>query len=257
MKNEKIDDFSKMVIRNTISDFYTPNIKAEVILDMLLTDYVPILLESKVHRKIRLITKEMSIGYAKEEEGTNSNRGKKVDYVACDEQYLYLIELKTTQGSLGANQKEIYLTLNHQKAEVLLGQLCRIIELVGEDDPYDRLGAYLQSVLTNEKKGICNQIEYEKALESNTLVELTHLYQKRNNLFSTKKYLHTIACIVQNSSKEDWKKEMKIAYISPEGVLEPEIIDIAFADMEQDSTEVLKEFKESVLYQEIIRSLYV
>lgn len=255
MKIEKTSDFSNMVIRNTINDFYTPNIKAEVILDMLLTDYVPLLLESKVHNKVRMITKEMSIGYAKEE-NENSNRGKKVDYVACDEKYIYLIELKTTQGSLGKNQKKIYLTLQSQKAKILLEQLCRIVELSGELSPYDELAAYLQRTLTNEKKGVCNQESYKKAIRENTLIHLTHQYQKKNNVASTKKYLHTIACILQNSSKEDWEKEMKIVYISPEGVLEPDIIDISFSDMEKDTTESLKEFKESILYQEIIRSLY-
>ena len=43
--------FEKLVAEHTIQDFYTPNIKAEVILDMLLTPYIPAIIEAKTGKK--------------------------------------------------------------------------------------------------------------------------------------------------------------------------------------------------------------
>lgn len=89
-----------------VNDYFTPNIKAEVILDTLLTPYITELIQTgckEIKEELRFITKEMSLGTEHK-----NNQGSKVDYILAGAQFVYLIELKTTNSSINDKQAQRY-----------------------------------------------------------------------------------------------------------------------------------------------------
>ncbi len=108
------DIFFSMVKKWAVHDYCAPGIKAEVILDMLLSEFIEELIEyhyiNDINRKIKakMLTKEFPIR-------TNDDnlRNAKVDYlVSIDDKQLLLVELKTTKdsfnkGQMGLMQKAI------------------------------------------------------------------------------------------------------------------------------------------------------
>lgn len=261
-KLKELSAFENLVVAHTIQDFYTPNIKAEVILDMLLTPYIPAIIEAATGQKATLITKEMSIGYAKGNEiQEDNNRGKKVDYVVMAKENVLFVELKTTQGSLESAQIETYRKWidkdNPKKGTDLLHLLCRILKIKympEKEHPYTILKSYLSKKLTKNsihRKAVCTEVVRDR------LVEDTHAYQKKNYIHGTEKYLHTIACILQNTNPEDWEKDIKIIYISPSGANTADIQDITFKWIIKNiDCPVLKDLKESVCYNHILVPLF-
>ena len=88
------------VIREwVVKDYFTPNIKAEVILDTLLSKYIHELVEGTT-----LVAKEMSIPRG----DLFGSIGTKIDYVLAGDK-VYLIELKTTDSSDNDEQAGKYL----------------------------------------------------------------------------------------------------------------------------------------------------
>lgn len=95
-------NFYDMVKYWTISDYKTPGIKAEVILDMLISDFVAELLAFEWGKNVTLLTKELPI-----EIKADSNLNAKVDYLVCaDKTKLVMVELKTTSKSYDELQEE-------------------------------------------------------------------------------------------------------------------------------------------------------
>ena len=109
MMSDAVENFYKMVKEWTVSDYWTPGIKAEVILDMLLSDFVADIVGQKLNKDLILLAKEFPIP-AGGKEGSLSNA--KVDYVlACPGTdglpgILYLTELKTYPKSYKEKQLE-------------------------------------------------------------------------------------------------------------------------------------------------------
>ena len=94
---KKHTDFYNMVKEWTSSDYCTPGIKAEVILDMLISDFIGDLLQFHYNneKKATLLLKEYPIKIYEE-----NNRNAKVDYLVCvEDAKLVLVELKTTNDS--------------------------------------------------------------------------------------------------------------------------------------------------------------
>lgn len=262
---ETLSMFEKLVIEHTIQDFYTPNIKAEVILDMLLAQYIPAIIEAATGKQAKLITKEMSIGHAKTSSEKENNQGKKVDYVAVTQEKLYLVELKTTQGSLGREQVEIYKKWidksNGKKGTDLLRLLCRILKVSETSSPYAALEKYLRERLEKpigRRQAVCKEGEYDRIRKEQRLLEYTHLYQKKNAVSGSEKYIHTIACMLQNSKSEDWEKEIGVLYISPSGAKADGIQDITFEWIAENiDHDALRSLKESVFYNHIFVPLFL
>lgn len=119
---KKHTDFYNMVKEWTVSDYCTPGIKAEVILDMLISDFIEELIQYHYSNtegrtcSVRLLAKEFPIRSAKEFPirplmTKNSNlRNAKVDYLMyvnnAEEEKVVLVELKTTNESFDTRQKE-------------------------------------------------------------------------------------------------------------------------------------------------------
>lgn len=125
--NEQMDKIRAWIVNN----YFTPNVKAETILDTLLNDYVTEILKDQAAFKGELyfIAKEMSVL----ESGKGSeygNRGTKIDYVLGDEERVYLVELKTTDSSIRWEQARRYLKNCHGKTfgEVFGDKLLSVME---------------------------------------------------------------------------------------------------------------------------------
>lgn len=98
---------SDKIKKQVVNDYFTPNIKAEVILDTLLTPHIEELVQNGhdgIKEDLRLIAKEMSI-LGKEGQG---DRGPKIDYVLAGANTVYLVELKTTDSSTDDGQLSFY-----------------------------------------------------------------------------------------------------------------------------------------------------
>lgn len=109
---------SDTIAKWVVNDYFTPNIKAEVILDALLTRYVAEIIEEQFRDEpcfqgtLRFVTKEMSVRDLKKplENVSYGNMGTKIDYILGDEQAFYLVELKTTDSSIERTQADRYLS---------------------------------------------------------------------------------------------------------------------------------------------------
>ncbi|MBR2215864.1 MAG: hypothetical protein IJ849_08925 [Selenomonadaceae bacterium] len=94
--------FYEMVKKWTVNDYHTQGIKAEVILDMLISEFIEEMVAAKMRKKldaVKLLAKEFPI------RTTDKNlRNAKVDYLVQVEDKIYLTELKTTNDSFQDTQ---------------------------------------------------------------------------------------------------------------------------------------------------------
>lgn len=228
-----------------VNDYFTPNIKAEVILDTLLTPYVAEIVEDGLIKAgkppcgtVVFLTKEMSIADPKK---NNGNMGSKVDYVLTDESAVYLVELKTTESSKGDEQKALY--------ESLLG------EYFGET-----LGEQLLSILSDtfklqkDQKHQIDEVEGDEKLrsawrliwnkcalfkpkadlpklaiaEAESNADLARLLIKNkgwawmDSRYHSRKYLYTLGQLIDYIGDEEdkrgtlWDKRLRPVYLQPE-----------------------------------------
>lgn len=108
---KKHTDFYKMVKEWTVSDYCTPGVKAEVILDMLISDFMEELIQyhylntEQGKFSVTLLAKEFPIRTKDE-----NLRNAKVDYLMYikneEEEKLVLVELKSTDDSFDTEQME-------------------------------------------------------------------------------------------------------------------------------------------------------
>lgn len=195
-----------------VNDYFTPNIKAEVILDTLLAPYIPQILKKQCGVDAKLLTKEMSLEeIPKDGQQPNDDRGSKIDYL-LEGKCVYLVELKTTDGSIEAKQAERY-----------LNNCC---DLAGNPKTFGNVfGNKLLRIVHKRYKGIpCDPQGLEEAFQ--TLVDCTSEYAehtkqflKAKDLAATHKYLYTLGQILDKCPDLDalWKKELQLVYITPKG----------------------------------------
>ncbi len=125
----KHTDFYNMVKEWTVSDYCTPGIKAEVILDMLISDFIGDLLQFHYNneKKVTLLLKEYPIKIYEE-----NNRNAKVDYLVCvEDAKLVLVELKTTNDSFSDEQECRMKQAVRSGAKSLIDFYNKIVELTG------------------------------------------------------------------------------------------------------------------------------
>lgn len=129
--NKKHYDFYELIKDWTVSDFHTPGIKAEVIVDMLISDFIEDLLqyhyfgEKEERYQVVLLTKEFPIKLCE-----MNNRNAKVDYlVSMGDEKLILVELKTTNDSFTEKQKDIMVNAVNAGSEELMKFYKQIADL--------------------------------------------------------------------------------------------------------------------------------
>ncbi len=111
----EVQNFFELIKKWMVRDFRTPNIPAEIIVDMLISEFIADIVKYRLHLKdAKLISKEFLLPRAGQEAiEANENLGatQKVrqhastDFLVYDKQdTFYLVELKTTNSSLNSEQ---------------------------------------------------------------------------------------------------------------------------------------------------------
>lgn len=219
-----------------VNDYFTPNIKAEVILDTLLTEYIAEIIsgqmkEGIIKGKLSFLTKEMSI-QDKDKDGQGDNRGAKIDYVLEDDEFVYLIELKTSKGSIDTEQVNRYTENFSEKnfGEALGNKLLGIMEdkYLSKKDQSSEKDQLSDSNLRTSENPQSHPSEklkilFEKIVDDykgETFADRARKYLKENNRGSTYKYLYTVGQLLHNHSGEMeklWEKHLKLIYLTPDG----------------------------------------
>ena len=136
MSENKHEIFYNLIKFWTLNDFCTPNIKAEVILDMLLSPFITDIVKEGMNSNGRfvLLAKEFPLKVYE------NNKGPKVDYLLMDDSTndLYLVELKTDNNSFNKKQYSIY--LETQKNSDIGENFCRIIKDNTQERYYENFG---------------------------------------------------------------------------------------------------------------------
>lgn len=202
-----------------VNDYFTPNIKAEVILDTLLTPYAAELINRKYGLETVFVTKEMSVrDIEKQTENQKyGNMGTKIDYILADEDFVYLVELKTTDGSIDWEQAENYLRNCEGKTfgDVFGDKLLSIVS--------KKTGIGLESTAEKEEgllwlfEKICGGVlggGYEERGKN--------LLKAKPGWRSTYKYIYTMGQLLEYLYEKDgrqkakiWDKQLKLFYIMP------------------------------------------
>lgn len=226
----ELSALAKEIKKWVVNDYFTPNIKAEVILDTLLTPYIPQILNS-YGIDAAFLTKEMSLRGVQDDEGQESNRGSKIDYVLADKQknIIYLMELKTTDSSMNAEQLSLYASLVNEPTTfgAVLGK--RLLNILMESFQLDDLEGAGDDRLKDAWKKIWNKRKNYDPKEKNP-AESGSYEERAMDLIKTKgwawrsgqrsrKYLYTLGQLMDylhnNSGKGLWNREVKLIYLLP------------------------------------------
>lgn len=124
-QNNKYHAFYDMVEKWTINDFCTQGIKAEVIIDMLISEFIEELFylwlqlrkEAVKIENIQLLAKEFPIAKHLPIKGFTPLDNAKVDYLVINrtKKYIYITELKTTKITNNSQQNQLSHYKNYQK----------------------------------------------------------------------------------------------------------------------------------------------
>ena len=136
MSENKYEIFYNLIKFWTLNDFCTPNIRAEVIFDMLLSPFITDIVKEGMNSNGRfvLLAKEFPLKVYE------NNKGPKVDYLLMDDSTsdLYIVELKTDNNSFNKEQYNIYLEI--QKNGDIGENFCRIIKDNTQERYYENFG---------------------------------------------------------------------------------------------------------------------
>lgn len=206
----------EMIKENVVKDYFTANIKSEVIFDMLLTPVIPEMIEAAIGEKTEVIAKEFPMFNKNFEEAQNTK-----DYRNCNADYLlrsldkrgwYLVELKTTASSEGKDQRENYKKILKNKVSLYKD----FVELLAHvyNVSYDVQKDSLQTVF----KKI---VKIEGDIEENVYTDLAVQKLQKLTRTGSKKYLYIAAQLLEKGvglkQEEPEFEPLKIIYITPEG----------------------------------------
>ena len=96
-------DILNVISNSVIDDYYTAAIKSEVILDMLITPVITDLIGIAKDEEFKYITKEFPLVT-----GDSGFSSAKADYLLCNKENVYLVELKTSVDSVDTKQIKRY-----------------------------------------------------------------------------------------------------------------------------------------------------
>lgn len=261
-------EIHEILAENIIRGYFTPNIKAEVILDMILTPVIGDILtivgqknkELRISGEMKFIAKEFPMLKSRFGDQTSGEKSKNnysncnVDYLMCDDDFVYFVELKTTQESLDPIQMRNYrdyLTgckdknfsdvsgadfiklLNHvsqtgysdnvnkpwKESEPQKDDLKRVFEAVIQYPKYTKNKGYGK----DKKIPLNENWAKEEAHHVDDAVD----YLGKNKAVSSKKYLLTAGQMLDNMEVGDGKwwdcKHIKLLYLMPEMFSDEEI----------------------------------
>lgn len=229
-----------------VNDYFTPNIKAEVILDMLLTQYVAEIVNRQCGLNTVFITKEMSVDDETQRNlnAAYGNMGTKIDYILADREAVYLVELKTTDSSIDKTQADRYLTNCKDRTfgEVFGRKLLEIVrdsfaetyankfvqDCGNEPDSWDEssLSKAFHLVFTTWYLGKKYNIADPSRKYARTAMELIKTAGwAQSDSCRSRKYLYTMGQLMDYMYPENgehqplWDLPLKLIYITPTGAL--------------------------------------
>ena len=213
--------FYEMVKKWTVSDYRTQKIKAEVIVDMLISDYIEDIVSQGLGNDIKLIAKEFPIariGQAPIEKGGNRQYAS-VDFLMSgkenDKPVIYLVELKTSADSLDGLQLWNMLWTCWQESDSLYNRFQDVILNYGIDKNGNDLS-------TKKYQYTLSRYAQDYGLKE-CVTGIQHFGKKRPQKQSTesqrtKKEQNKVAEDILNNMKKSFtnaKLQIVYVYISP------------------------------------------
>ncbi|MCR5252001.1 MAG: MBL fold metallo-hydrolase [Lachnospiraceae bacterium] len=196
---DRRNDFFELVRHWTVRDHFNPGIKAEVIWDMLLSEYVPEIVSYCVEpgkegcEGYRILAKEFPLRSGKKE---NSLANAKADYLVEGPKCLYLVELKTTDSSFDDAQFARY---------------CRYAEGA------DMWDFYLQVIAKNVKTTYLEETKREDRSKANYLTHVKYMEQLQHVFGSDMggiKNREAFDRELRSRAEEKKKKSVKLIYLT-------------------------------------------
>ncbi len=208
---KKHDSFLEMVKDWTVNDYKTPGFKAEIIIDTLISEFIEEIIAYNWKKlgivqkdSVKLLAKEFPIKtpvYSKKEY-RNPNR---VDYLVMADNTFYLVELKTSNLSLGDTQKD------------------RMEDVVST--PSHEMWKFFFDILNDKTKSLHRKTkeQLEEERREKTTSEYFAQREARNsqNYPDCKKYSYAYEqikkqlpkSIIDTLEKENYNYQLKIIYI--------------------------------------------
>lgn len=224
---EQRDEIREQIQTWAVNDYFTPNIKAEVIFDTLLTPCLTEILREQLEGKLdglTFLTKEMPI---REKDG--GKKVLKVDYVLADQNNVYLVELKTVGSSISRKQAKDYREICQEKSfgEILGRRLLSI--LAGDGKTFAlRLGdasLWGDQTLTTAFYQIIGKKKYRADAQGTTCAEKAAALIRAQEWaqlgrYRSRKYLYTLGQLVDylDQGGKLWDKPMTVLYLTPDGI---------------------------------------
>lgn len=215
-----------------VNDYFTPNIKAEVILDTLLTPYIEDLGKllrdggtGKLYAKgAHFVTKEMSIPRGDKW----GSKGPKIDYVLAKdgpEGAVFLVELKTTKSSMDKRQAEDYRNCKEEEFGEKLGR--QLLEILKNNFRAKGFSLKINPALGDKTlEDVFNQImeKFGPDVEGIDRAEKARKLICRENWtqipgYRSRKYLYTLGQLADYIGKGHtiWNRTMEVVYLVPPG----------------------------------------
>ena len=206
---------AKTIRECVVNDYFTPSIKAEVILDTLLTPYVAEIVNAQSELRMELVAKEMSVLDTEQtkQNSTYGKKGTKIDYILAGETFVYLVELKTTDGSIKEKQARRYLSNCRSKTfGAVFGD--KLLDILNQT--FKNASPWTVETLHNTFHSVTEG--YQGAAHA----EQAKALLKGRKLDSTYKYLYTVGQILDyRSDGRDlealWNKKLRLLYLAPDG----------------------------------------
>lgn len=225
--------FYNMVKKWTISDYRTQKIKAEVIIDMLISEYIEEIVSHSLGKNIKLIAKEFPIARigqpnVENKEDPSSNRQyASVDFIMSDKEsetpVIYLVELKTSNDSMDGLQLWNMLWTCNQGSNSLYNRFYDIIMNHGINGKHGNKLSTKKYQYTLGKYAIKNG----KDLSGNlTIFGSKRTGKKSVNVKSAQE--KTAQTILEKGFFQDFNgAEMQILYVSPNAISKKKLTDLA------------------------------
>lgn len=254
--------FSEQIRTWVVNDYFTPNIKAEVIFDTLLTGYIAEIVKKQRNIDAIFLTKEMSIP-----DGRPNNKGPKIDYVLADrtENRLYLVELKTTGSSVSDDQAKVYSRFCQGKTfGETLGQRLLSILISGKEAFHLDLGdpsSWTDETLKKAFDEIIRKKKYREhaigatcAEQARNLIQAQGWTQKKK--YRSRKYLYTLGQLADylNQGETLWDRAMEALYLTPYGEAPEGFVGLSLEQFASDYADSRDSFAR--LLVDIIREIF-
>ncbi len=241
-QNNKYHTFYDIVKKWTINDFCTQGVKAEVIIDMLISEFIEELVylwlqlrkEAVKIENIQLLAKEFPIATHLPINGFTSLDNAKVDYLVINhaKKYIYITELKTTKITNRQQRKQLLHYKNYQKnvkGEKLFWFFSRIIKNSNLDplflkNPSKIIPITLEGsqkyITTVSRISEISGIPIKRIEDIDKLTEAFKSYKVKVIYLNLKRYTYSDR---KNSSKKSFEENFEVPEIVLEKLLVPPI----------------------------------